>query len=120
MRAILIDPFKREITEIDIDPSLDNLYTTLGVDLITVVKWDKTHALILDDEGLLKDKESMEYFWVAGSNQPFAGRALILGDEYGDNRAATLELSAVQSLVRFVDKSKLNPDDFTGWTITIF
>jgi hypothetical protein len=62
MRAILIDPFKRETTEIDIDPSLDNLYQVLGVDLITVVRWDETHALIIDDEGLLKSKEGQEYW----------------------------------------------------------
>lgn len=120
MRAILIDPFKQEVSEIDIDTSLDNLYETLGVDLITVVRWDREHALILDDEGLLKDKETMEYFWVKGSNQPFAGRGLLLGDEYGENRPATLDLSAVQSAVRFVDKSTVNPDDYTGWTITVF
>lgn len=120
MRAILIDPFKRDITEIDIDPSLDNLYSTLGVDLITIVRWDNKHALIIDDEGLLKEKESMEYFWVKGSDQPFAGRGLLLGDEYGDNRPCTLELSAVQEMVAFLDKTLIEPDDWTVWTITTF
>ena len=120
MRAILIDPFKRDISEIDIDPSLDNLYATLGVDLITVARWDKEHALILDDEGLLKDRESMEYFWIKGSGQPYAGRGLILGDDYGDNRAATLELSAVHEVVSFLDKTLINPEEWTGWTITTF
>jgi hypothetical protein len=120
VRAILIDPFKREVTEINIDPSLDNLYETLAVEMITVLRWGKDHALILDDEGLLKDRETMEYWRVAGADQPFAGKGLILGDNYGDNRDATLTLSEVQTLVTFLDKATVNPDDWTGWTIRTF
>lgn len=120
MRAILIDPFTRSIDEVDIDPSLDNLYTTLNVELITVVRWDKENALIIDDEGLLKPRETMEYFWVRGSGQPFAGKGLLLGDDYGENRATTLDLETVRKMVRFLDKEYISPDDFTGWTITVF
>jgi len=120
MRAILIDPFKRTVEEIDIDPSLDNMYAVLGVELITVVRWDAKHALILDDEGLLKSKEAMEYWHVAGSDKPFAGRGLLLGDEHGDNRPATVGVPEVQRLVSFLDKSNISPDDWTGWTITVF
>jgi hypothetical protein len=120
MRAILIDPFTRTVTEIDIDPSLDNLYSTLHVDMITVVRWDETHALILDDEGLLKSKDEMEYWWANGSGQPFAGRGLILGDDYGENRAATLTVQSVEERMRFVPKDMINPDEWTGWTITTF
>lgn len=120
MRAILIDPFKRSVEEIDIDPSLDNLYSTLGVDLITVVRWNKSHALILDDEGLLKNKDAMEYWHATGSDQPFAGRGLLLGDEYGDNRPCTLSLDEVKDRVAFLDKDQVEPDDYTGWTITVF
>ncbi len=120
MRAILIDPFKREVTEIDIDPSLDNLYTMLEVEMITVIRWDEEHALILDDEGLLKPKEEMEYWRIAGADQPFAGRGLILGDDYGENRAVTLSLDDVQKKVAFLDKTNINPEEWTGWSITIF
>lgn len=120
MRAILIDPFKREVTEIEIEPSLDSMYEVLGVNLITVVRWDKKHALILDDEGLLKSKETMEYWHARGSDQPFAGRGLLLGDEYGDNRPCTLTLDEVKARVAFLDKDQVTPDDYLGWTITVF
>jgi len=120
MRAILIDPFKRAISEIDIDPSLDNLYSTLNVETITVVGWDKGNALILDDDGLLKEKADMEYFWVKGSDQPFAGRGLILGDQYGENRPATVALEGVEKVVEWVDKEDIDPDAYTGWTMMFF
>ena len=51
MRAIMIDPFTRKVSEIDTDASLDDLYRLLDVDLITVVQLGAKHAMILDDEG---------------------------------------------------------------------
>jgi hypothetical protein len=120
MRAILIDPFKREVSEIDIDPSLDNLYATLGVEVITVLRWSAKDALILDDEGLLKPREEMEYWWMKGAGQPFAGRGLILGDEYGENRPASSTLAEVRDMVKFVDREKVHPDEYIGWTIISF
>lgn len=121
MRAILIDPFKQTVTDIDIDPTLDNLYEILGVELITVVGMGD-HALIIDDEGLLKPKDQMEYWWAAGAMQPFAGRGLILGNEYGENRAATIPLDFIRDRTRFVwpeEKETLNPEDYTGFGIVI-
>lgn len=120
MRAILIDPFTRTITDVEIDPTLDNLYQTLGVDLITVVRIEPGHALIIDDEGLLKDKDTQAYFWWKGSDQPFAGRGLILGDNYGENRDASLSLELVQSLVTFCDNANINPEEYLGWHIETF
>lgn len=117
MRGIFIDPFTRSVEEVDIDPSLDNLYEKLGVDLITVVRIHPDHALIIDDEGLLKDRDTQQYFWWRGSNQPFAGRGLILGDEMGDNKDATLTVDEVKSLVTFPDNSEINPEEYLVWTI---
>ena len=120
MRAILIDPFTRSITEIEIDPTLNNMYETLGVDLITVVSIKPDHALIIDDEGFLKSKESQEYFWWAGADQPFAGRGLILGDKYGENKDATMTLDQVNKCIQFVDKTNMDPEQYIDWQITTF
>lgn len=120
MKAVLIDPFTRSVSEIDIDPSLDNLYQTLQVDTITVVAIRPDHALIIDDEGLLKSRDEQEYFWWAGSEQPFAGRGLILKDEMGENRDAAITVEQVKKCMRFCDKEEINPEDYLGWTITTF
>jgi hypothetical protein len=95
MRAILIDPFTRTVSDIDTAAGLDDLYEILQVDLITVMQVGASHAMILDDEGLLKDSSEQEYFQLKGMDQPLAGRGLILADEYGENRPATLSLNSV-------------------------
>jgi hypothetical protein len=120
MRAILIDPFKREASDIETNAGLDDLYDILQVELITVVPIGAGHAMILDDEGLLLDKDVQEYFRFKGVDQPFAGRALILADEYGESRPATLTLDEVKAQVVFLDKDDVNPGDWTQWTVTMF
>lgn len=117
MRAILIDPFTRSISEVDTDASLDDIYSLLDIDTLTVVKYDPDNALFLDDEGLLKDKETQEYFWLNGCVQPFAGRGLLIGDNYGDNRATDLDVAEVRENVRFLDKEEIDPDEYIGFSI---
>lgn len=118
MRAILIDPFKREVTEVNTDSSLDDIYNLIKCDTITVVPWDEDHALFLDDEGLLLAEENQAYWRMIGSDQPFAGRGLIIGDEYGDNREATLSALRVLTDIDFLDPEEVNPDEWTGWMIS--
>jgi hypothetical protein len=120
MRAILIDPFTRTVSDIDTAASLDDLYEILQVDLITVMRVGASHAMILDDEGLLKDRFEQEYFQLEGMDQPLAGRALILADEYGENRPATLTLKEVADKVVWLRNEDVDPEAWLGWTITAF
>lgn len=115
MRAILIDPFTRSINEVDTDASLDDIYALLDIDTLTVVKYDPDNALLLDDEGLLKDKEVQEYFWLSGCIQPFAGRGLLIGDKYGENRATDIDVAEVRENVRFLDKEEIDPEEYIGF-----
>lgn len=117
MRAILIDPFTRTVSDIDTDAGLDDLYNILQCDMITVIPVSPGHAMILDDEGLLKDRDTQAYFELRGVPQPFAGRALIVADEEGENRAATFELGLIRSSVNFLDSSKVDPDSWAGFNV---
>lgn len=120
MRAILIDPFKREVKEVTTDASLDDFYNIIKCDTITIVPWDESHALFLDDEGLLADKDGQEYWRIVGIDQPFAGRGLIIGDEYGDNRDATLSIGQVIPDVIFLDKEDVDLEEFRVWNVSTF
>jgi hypothetical protein len=120
MRAILIDPFTRTVSDIDTAAGLDDLYEILQVDLITVMRVGASHAMILDDEGLLKDNSEQEYFQLKGMDQPLAGRGLILADEYGKNRPATLTLKEVTDKVVWLRNEDVDPEEWLGWTITAF
>ena len=118
MRGILIDPFTRTISEIETGGTLAEIYSTLEVELITVVSIGQEDILYIDDEGLLVPKEVQEYFYWRGSNQPYAGRGLILGtDEEGDNTDTSLTVEDVRRLVTFIDKKDVNPDEYNGVVI---
>ena len=120
MRAILINPFTRTVSDIDTDASLDELYEFLQVEVITVMQVGASHVMILDDEGLMKSKIEQEYFQLKGMDQPLAGRGLILADEYGESRPATLSIKEVEDKVVWLDKDKVDPEAWLGWTITTF
>lgn len=120
MRAILIDPFTRKVKEIQTKAIVDDLYKILQVELITVANLGDGHAMILDDEGFLQPKEKQAYFALKGADQPFAGRGLILADEGGENRDATLPLSVVERKVVWLDNDQVDPDVWNHWTFTTF
>jgi hypothetical protein len=118
MRGILIDPFTRSINEIETSGTLAEIYSTLEVELITVVSIGQDDALFLDDEGLFVPKEVQEYFYWRGSNQPYAGRGLILGiEDEGENTDTNLTAEDVRRLVTFIDKADIDPADYSGVTI---
>lgn len=113
MRGILIDPFTKTIEEVETTGKLPEIYSMLGVELITIVHVGETDVLFLDDEGLFVPREEQEYFHWKGSNQPYAGKGLIIGtDEDGDSTDAEATLWEVMSKVHWLDKSKLNPEDY--------
>lgn len=118
MRGILIDPFTRTVSEIETSGKLLEIYELLGVDLITAVTVGEDQSLFLDDEGLMVPKANQEYWQWKGSNQPYAGRGLILGlDANGDNVDTTMSFWEVNLLVTFLDKEDIDPDSYLGFEI---
>jgi hypothetical protein len=85
-RAILIDPFTETITEVKmVDTKLQTIYTLLECRIITITSLAEGIDMVLDDEGLLKDRENQAYFKFGIASQPFAGKALIVAtDDEGD------------------------------------
>ena len=85
MQAILIDPFKEDITEMDWDGDCMSIAKILGCKWITgAYPPDMDHDVIyVDDEGLYV--EDQRYFFIEGYPHPLAGYGFILGtDEVGD------------------------------------
>jgi hypothetical protein len=118
MRGILIDPFTRTVSDVYTSGKLLEIYELLGVNLITAVTVGENQSLFLDDEGLMVPKENQEYWNWEGSNQPYAGRGLILGlDANGDNVDTTMSSLEVAALVSFLDKEDIDPDSYLGFEI---
>ena len=85
-KAILIDPFTETILNVIlVDTKLQTIYSLLGCNIITITNLQDGIDMVLDDEGLLKDKESQAYFKFGLHSQPFAGKALVIGtNDEGD------------------------------------
>jgi hypothetical protein len=115
MRGIFIDPFTRTIEEVETTGKLPEIYSMLGVELITIVHVGETDVLFLDDEGLFVPAEEQAYFHWTGSAQPFAGKGLIVGtDEEGDSTDAEMDIEEVRKKVTWINRDELDfqPDDF--------
>jgi Domain of unknown function (DUF3846) len=101
MRAILIDPVERTITEVEHDGNYKSIYPQLGCDLFTCVYLENDDAIFVDDEGLLKGGQ--HFFKVNTYPQPLAGRGLILGcDADGETVGATISLAEITERITFL------------------
>lgn len=100
MRAILIDPAQRTVTEIDTDGKLASLQALVG-GYIEAVHLDDKHHCYVNEEGLFN--EPRHFFLFAGAHQPLAGAGVILADTKGGNEAAcTLSLDWIRRRVTFM------------------
>ena len=138
MRAILINPDLKTVSEVD-EPVLDlpTLYRLIGCTTIQLVRVaDVEHFIVVDEEGLLAH-EPKAMFTVRGYAQPLAGIGVIVGDEdevTGKLTAATLDVERVREAVSFpeiefdhmemelgvVDHPVLGPGTFTHTQIPVF
>jgi len=113
MRAILIDPFTKTITEVEYSGDYKQIYKLINCDTFTVSCLSDADDLFLDDEGLLKDNR---YFTWNG--HPFAGKGLILAhDDEGDTISTTYDLHEVLDRVEWLPEGhKEEPYmEFIAW-----
>lgn len=111
MRGILIDPYNRQIDEIEIPEStlLKTLYATIGCDLVTTASLDENNDVWLDDEGLLTARRAFVFKLDYSGTQTFAGRGIVLAhDGHGNTISTTLSLLDVAD--RVVDYLMLRAD----------
>lgn len=101
MRAILIDPINRIITEVQYSGVYTNIYDHIEAQYFDIVRISVDEDLYVDDEGLLKPNK---YFYVStySPNQPLAGKGLVLGRKGEDAVATKLTVEQVQRMVSFL------------------
>lgn len=106
MRAVLIDPATRTITEVSVpDESkrhLPAMYAHLGCSCVDVVRLSPDEDMWIDDEGLISYPNPRGYFRLGGA--VFAGAGLILGnDGKGDITGSGLSPMRLWYLVEWLD-----------------
>jgi len=78
MKAFLIDPYLKEITEVNYSGEYTQIYTFIHADCFTTAVFNKHgDTFFVDDEGLFKDNK--HFFEHHGYGQPLAGYGLVLG-----------------------------------------
>ena len=106
MKAYLINPFAREVTEVDYDGDFNQIYVFLGdgVRCFTCVTINQEgDGVFVDDEGLFNGDN--EFFSVQGYPEPLAGFGLVLGcDPEGESVAPSLTFEELRDRVKFWDR----------------
>ena len=92
MKAYLVDPVAKTVTEVEHDGDYRDIYKHIQADCFTALSINTMgDALYLDDEGLYRDGQ--RYFHLKGYPQPLGGRGLLLGtDDEGDSIAPKVSL----------------------------
>lgn len=116
MKAILIDPFTRSVSEVETPGALADMYALIDAEMIELVSVESQlgsfsrayplgFVLVVDEEGALKPASEQEYF--AFNGQQLSGKALIVGlDDMGEFTDCPYGVGAFLPYVRFLDKSE--------------
>ena len=104
LRAILIDPHNKSITEVMTEP-YPAWKSLIDVEYIAAVtigqhKDGCCETVWIDDEGLLNEKKDGPYFSVRGYNQPLAGKGLVLlTDQEGESRSTRMTVEQLELII---------------------
>lgn len=110
MKVILIDPKKRELTEIEV-AGFKDLYTLLDVQMIEFVYFPGTNyeetydCIAVDEEGLINGNPHGWFSVVNGHQERYRGMGAILAVdmESGDSVGATRTLEFYRANITFPD-----------------
>jgi len=103
MRAILINPADRTVTEIQVGKTYAELKHAIGDRWLEVASPAsiEPHFLYCDEEGRLRPNH---LFQIAGWPHPIAGKALVLGgiDKAGDEVPASLSVDQIMAQITWL------------------
>lgn len=108
MRAILINPYTKSISEVSYKGDLDDMYRLLSwldhrVSVVEIAGYlVGNDALYVDEEGHFKSNK--RFFRIA--ERTFCGCGLVVGTKSnGDDKDATIGLVEIQTIVAFTGAS---------------
>jgi hypothetical protein len=103
MKAYLINPNDRKITEVDYTGDYTNIYTHIGADTFDVARFGESDCVYVDDEGLIKGPV-YQFFAIHGHPQPLAGKGLVLGtDAEGESVTPSCTLAWLKANVYWIE-----------------
>lgn len=101
MRALLIDPVAKTVSEIDVENDWQAIAKAIGCSYIEAVPIGAGHVMYVDEEGLLQNPRQ-PFFETTLFPQPLCGKAIILGvKRNGDETDATVSVGKIMECVRW-------------------
>jgi hypothetical protein len=101
MKAFLIDPFTREISEVELPTDnralSDEMHRLIGADTLDHQTISMEHDSVWVDDAGLKRGERVYAFKLPIQRDPYAGRAVVIGaDAAGRTRAPVIPIEALR------------------------
>jgi hypothetical protein len=96
LRTLIIDPFKKEVREADIEPSLAAFQAVVGGDLEFAVRIDRRDLLYVSDFAKWPER------FTIGNVRTYSGCGLVIGATgEGASAPARVSIDALRGVVRF-------------------
>jgi hypothetical protein len=104
MKAFLINPFDKTVSEVDYSGDYQDIYKLIDAELFEVVYIDGNNAIYVDEEGLFKNEQA---FFQVGYAM-LAGRGLVLGtDDEGESISPAISLKDLAKKVTFLSRAEV-------------
>jgi hypothetical protein len=104
MKAFLIDPFEKSISEVDYSGDYNDIYKLIDAQLFDVVYIDGNNCIYVDDEGLFRNDQA---FFQVGYAM-LAGYGLVLGtNDKGESISPDIKLKDLAKQVKFLTREEV-------------
>lgn len=104
MRAVLINPEEKTISEINLNSpnkSLQEFYSIIGTNIVELVFLSQNIVMIIDEMGKCKDiKGAFKFFGV--DDLVIAGKAIVMEDVNGKFRALHEDVNTFKKIIEWV------------------
>ena len=107
MRAILIDPTAKTVTEIQIGTDYKEIYKAIDCSCFACpIEYDNGDTLYCDDEGLFKEQKGGVI--MSGWNYPILGKMIVIGCdvETGESKDAESTVEFFTSQIKWLTESQ--------------
>ena len=101
MRAILIDPAARSVTEVETTAALDDLYRLLDCSIVERIRLGPRHNLWVDEEGGFKSRPRFQMRSAGLAPLTIVGRGLLLDQRGAGSVSCSLPLELVRQMIAF-------------------
>jgi hypothetical protein len=109
MRAILINPEEKKVSEIQIGNDYKEIYKVIDCELFTCpITYENGDTMYCDDEGLFKEQKGG--IIMRGWSYPILGKILILGcdEETGDSQDVKSSIDFFEKQIMWLSEEQTN------------